>query len=88
METNLISKDLYDLVDKSRESCCLHSLSNKCKEWALTHNYQLHSAIRNGAYPICILIDESNGFKQHFKDDTEPEAVFQACEWILRQKEK
>ena len=61
----------------------IYELAHRCKEWALKSGYQLHSAMRNGAFSICILIYEEDGSKQHFKSVTEPEAIFKACEWLL-----
>ena len=62
----------------------IYELSHKCKEWALNKNYEIWSVSKNKGGEAQI---------EHFKNGTmavrcgktEPESIFQACEWILSQ---
>lgn len=60
----------------------IHSIANKCKEWASKNRYFM--AIYYD-YTGVINIDVNDRW---FKADTEPEAIFKACQWILDNKEK
>ena len=64
----------------------IHELAHKCKEWAYAKGYDLYSTNGwAGLDPVggdggsCYWIDE-------FTSDTEPEAIFKACQWILENK--
>lgn len=59
----------------------IYELANKCKEWAFIQGYALNSNFR-GYCDIC-----DTGFLEGFEAETEPEAIFKACEWILEIKE-
>ena len=63
----------------------IHELAHKCKEWAKDKNYILKSFI--GGRSFCII--ESLIGKEVVVDakiaDTEPEAIFKACQWIMEQ---
>ena len=56
----------------------------KCKQWALNKNYEIWSVSKNKRGEAQI---------EHFKNGTmavrygktEPESIFQACEWVLSQ---
>ena len=68
----------------------VYNLAHKCKVWADNNGYLLSSIINNGkafssvshkTYPhknICW-----SNITEH---NTEPEAIFKACEWILKQE--
>jgi len=83
----MISKELHDLVDKDRESCCLHSLSNKCKEWASINGWYLWIEWKSGGnFCVKIARDETTIFGvTEFYDWSEQEAIFKACEYILKE---
>jgi len=65
----------------------IHELTHKCKEWALTQNYIIKSFISDKGYAII----ETKVGKDEIIDlkisNTEPEAIFKACQWILENKE-
>ncbi len=70
----------------------IYELANKCKLWAF-----------NQKFPYCItsrIIDDGKGMWEaetgygfgvpssvDFIADSEPEAIFKACEWILKEQE-
>jgi hypothetical protein len=61
----------------------IHELAHKCKEWARDkYDCTISSSIYK-EYSKCwaITLDES------FVAPTEPEAIFQACQWILDNNE-
>ena len=93
-----ISDELRKLVDPNNECCCEHCLSNKCKEWAFKMGYDINSNVfsNDASYSYIDLEMKNihphkNGFsfsawyKMEFEGDTEPEAIFKACEWIMEQ---
>ena len=80
----VISTELKLIVDPNNKCCCEHHLAHKCKEWALNKNYEIWSVSKNKRGEAQI---------EHFKNGTmavrygktEPESIFQACEWVLSQ---
>lgn len=73
----------------------LYELALKCKEWAFCNGYELRSGrdidVKEELCYFCEYkqerqLDYRNG--DFFIADTEPEAVFKACQWILNNKEK
>jgi len=54
----------------------IYYLAHKCKEWAAPQGYNVSSNL------VTTMIT-SNGYREMFDADTEPEAIFKACQWIL-----
>ena len=66
----------------------IYELAHKCKEWALSKNYEIESSL---------FVDGNKkriGYSQVLRKespmlqktaDTEPKATFKACEWIMEQ---
>jgi len=69
--------------DFQEEELNIHELAHKCKEWAFIKGYKLASYKSKNNY-ICK--DPFNGNEPYEGDDTEPEAIFKACEWIMDHK--
>ena len=73
------------------KSINLYELAHKCKEWVLDEGYWITIGI--GATTQLVLtskgttILDSELYRIEDKDLTEHEAVFKACEWILKQKD-
>jgi hypothetical protein len=68
----------------------IHELAYRCKEWAYKKDFVIYSARYGNEFGICFLyIDSENPnilnpcFR--IKENTEYEAIFQACEYILKQ---
>lgn len=75
---------------------CIHKVAHKCKEWAKLQKITLEDGKQ---YPFLIAsnISDTSEFgasarimiiDEKFRADTEPEAVFKACQWILDNKDK
>lgn len=83
----MISTELKKLVDPKNECCCESHLAHKCKEWA--KNYTLVSAYyfengEEGAW-CCLHKDLCSVEGEMFEADTEEEAIFKACDYILNE---
>lgn len=66
----------------------IYELAHKCKEWCLNNNFTIKSSItRQGAKCEFYSKEQTNYKTKIINAKTEPEAIFQACEWILKQKE-
>ena len=87
---------LYDCSMQPDIYMCwnIYELAHKCKEWAVNLSPNKHALssyprwgdIRNykktnGSYYICQHLVSG----VQFEAETEPEAIFRACEWILEQ---
>jgi len=65
----------------------IYELAHKCKEWAYSKGYYLHTTMKDShithklTYKVAI---EPTEYAEYAKTgNTEPEAVFAACQWIL-----
>lgn len=75
----------------------IYELANKCKEWAMQTPYivdQLAINIDRICLPNkfktrywCVWLLRYRKVSEEFYADTEPEAIFKACQWILDNKE-
>jgi hypothetical protein len=69
----------------------IYELTHKCKEWACTKNYFLFSGY--GAISASCEVNHRTASlgkinpQEIVLADTEPEACFLACEWILENKD-
>ena len=64
----------------------IHELAHKCKEWALSKGYTTLSGNNHlvlNSCSICRTMTDDDWLD--FYSDTEPEAIFKACEWIMEQ---
>ena len=72
----------------------IYELAHKCKEWAYSQGYILFSKIRlNSSLASCYFDttgkhDYEDGYHNDFRAETEPEAIFKACQWILDKDSK
>ena len=62
----------------------IYELAHKCKEWAHSRNFMIQSYLYNTKARADLL--SSCDVDEKFIADTEPEAIFKACEWILKAK--
>ncbi len=89
---------IHDLHNKENElningvQYNIHELAHKCKEWAKTKGFYIQSYIPMvGDVDGGVVFGHSTSSKiveKHRFADTEPEAIFKACEWILNQKDE
>ena len=69
------------------ESINIHELAFKCKEWLMGKVSNCCSGFDNGGRWFCYIEDKVN--IDRFYADTEPEAIFRVCQYILEnQNEK
>ena len=61
----------------------IHELAHMCKEWSYCKRYFLSTGKDIMGY-FCLDRERSRSFIA----DTEPEAIFKACEWILKQQKE
>lgn len=64
----------------------IYELAHKCKEWALGKDFVLYSGSthRTKGYR-CDIYTKDGDVDEDFVSDTEPKAIFKACEWIREQ---
>ena len=60
----------------------IHELAHKCKEWALQYKYEFLSGYLSGRGYVVVMEQRRTWYA-----DTEVEAIFKACEWLLKQKD-
>ena len=86
--TNIVDNEVRygtDSYEHSYFKMNLDTFTHKCKEWAVTKNHILNSACEHGDYyAYCKVPSELKDFRSY----TEPEAVIEACEWILNEIKK
>ena len=72
----------------------IHELAHKCKEWAKKEGYSMQSGTLQTTKSWNIFVSKdftcvsSETCFSDYKSNTEPEAIFKACKWILEQKGK
>ncbi len=87
---------LYDCSMQPDIYMCwnIYELAHKCKEWAYSQGYILFSKIRlNSSLASCYFgtmgkHDYEDDYHNDFRAETEPEAIFKACQWILTKDSK
>ena len=93
--TSEVTGNPYNYI--THDKINIYELAHLCKEWAVNLSPNKHALssyprwgdIRNykktnGSYYICQHLVSG----VQFEAETEPEAIFRACEWILEQIEK
>lgn len=63
----------------------IYELAHKCKEWALKQGYDIYSSV-NGIAETYLSDGNFESLGANIAD-TEPEAIFKACQWILDQSQ-
>ena len=65
----------------------IHELAFKCKEWAWNKDYGIFSAV-SGKGAVCMfgLRKQTIDSFKSLNGNTEPEAIFKVCEWILKKE--
>ena len=69
-------KNTYDTIN-------IYELAHKCKEWLKSNVSNANSGFDNGHRNFCHI--ENYNIQDRFYADTEVEAIFKACEWILKE---
>jgi len=64
----------------------IYELAHKCKEWALGKDFVLYSGSTHRTKKYrCDIYTKDGDVDEDFVSDTEPKAIFKACEWIRTQ---
>ncbi len=67
----------------------IYELANKCKEWAVkSKGFILSKLIMFDTYTQWQVVVKQENFEEQFTADTEPEAIFKACEYIMEQNDQ
>lgn len=78
-----VSSDEYDMAVN------IYELAHKCKEWAFNQGCVLHTYSRPTVFNCVCKINHGKEYEVNtFILDSEPEAIFKACQWILTEKDK
>ena len=68
----------------------IYEFAFKCKEWAENKGYIIFSKNKEcliySIDEVYDVIECLNQYEDYFEADTECEAIFKACEWILKNK--
>lgn len=72
-------------VSRFRHRINIYELACKCKEWVIVKEYKLLSAVTMNKEGMCTILCKLRKNRKTFIADTEPEAIFKACEWILKE---
>lgn len=88
-------KEMCDTSFGELDQINIYELAHKCKEWAYRKGYALESMPfgLSEAKARCEIWTNlgdtqiADTITDTFEADTEPEAIFKACEWILKQKD-
>ena len=65
----------------------IYELAHECKEWAISKEWILHE-VRNLKEYIIYFGGDYREPSDDFRAETEPEAIFKACQWILDKDSK
>ena len=63
----------------------VYELAHKCKEWAWNNGYMLNTVILRADMQTWYCEDDYRTTRSTWKAKTEVEAIFKACEWILKE---
>ena len=67
----------------------IYKLAHKCKEWAFClDGTMILSSVSEANIGIASIRDENGKIIYCEVEDSEPEAVFAACQWVLDNKDK
>ena len=84
----------YKAFVKCKSKINIYELANKCKEWAYSQGYILFSKIRLSSslascyFDVMGKHDYEDSYHNDFRAETESEAIFKACQWILDRRTK
>ena len=80
-----VFKDCYE----GKDFINVYELAHKCKEWAKNQGYYLLSALvkSSGICMFDLSHKKIDNYRNVTKRNTEPEAIFAACQWILDNKD-
>ena len=77
------SQNTAQEVHRNHKRINIYELAHKCKEWAHKLGFMVQSYQYNTKARVDLL--KSCDIDEIFIEETEPEAIFKACEWIMEQ---
>lgn len=92
-----VNEDYIEFSDEGEMQFeyCIYKFAFKCKEWAFSQGYIISSGLtpvlgvnKDGWAEIFSSSTPLDGKLHTFKQLSEPEALFKACEWILNEVSK
>lgn len=84
---------IVDSID-GYQNINIYELQHKMKEWAFKQGYELQSRLMSNDHigiGNCLVIraeSDPDEVKKIFNSDSEQQSVFDACQWILDNKDK
>jgi len=91
---NIDCTDEEDINAYESREINIYELAHKCKKWAFGLGYIIDSAfVPKGNFTSSYVMVRNhtqsiNEYEYRVNADTEPESIFLACEWILKQKKE
>lgn len=76
---------IYTKSNNFLEEYNIYELAHKCKEWALTQGYTVQS-YTNTHFCEATLHGVDVEINPNYFGDSEPEAIFEACQWVLENR--
>lgn len=66
----------------------IHELAHRSKEWAYEKDFYIYSVFSFAGEGLCYVTKDEDVQKRltTISADSEPEAIFKACQWILENK--
>ena len=67
----------------------VYEIAHRCKEWALLNGYIIYSSLNYGSRLhgfSCVKHKHGGEDLYYFSEETEFEAIFKCCQWILDNK--
>ena len=94
VQQNLYKNRLYYKIDDESKPfnegikhIPIFELAHKCKEWAFsTHNVMVSSSVSEATLGIATIKNDDAEIEYCEIADSEPQAIFKACQWILDNK--
>lgn len=90
----IIRNNINCILRETHNAINIYELAHKCKEWAANLSPNKHALSSYPRWGDIRNYKKTNGFYyicQHlvsgaqFEAETEPEAIFKACEWLLNE---
>ena len=78
--TSNVAGNPYNYI--THDKINVYELAHLCKEWAISKGFITHS-VRNLKEYVVYLSGDFREPSDDFRCNSEPEAIFKACQWIL-----
>lgn len=87
-ESNLNNLEWWqnEIYKEQMHTINIYELAHKCKEWAKNVYNNIDFMVYGRGQCDLTIFTQPDDIKYNFNADTEPEAIFKACQWILENK--